>query len=335
MIPIPPFPSPSAYLFQTKKLFLHGNISDCNVESRFSSEKEKEFKSLFVNIIDLEDFGDNVAGKTLFEKLILAPFPVLQKIHKKFHEHQFQTQIIKNERKIWVVKDEWRIFLKAYDRLVSRHLNSWLVDQYGIKCCPYCNENFVFNRGDKASAQLDHFFPKDKYPLFAVSLYNLVPACPACNHIKRESMLGVSPHDNKRDFDQMRISYTPKVSSWMLDHHTLDVIFRFGSSEEDREFEQDMKKNIACLKLEPAYQNHRDYVQEIINKAFWYNDAATEAFRNSLPGVFGSEGEMLRMVFGNYAEPKDFLKRPLSKLTGDLLLELGVLNMTKKRQEDT
>ena len=42
----------------------------------------------------------------------------------------------------------------------------------------------VENGTTYAMAQLDHFFPRDSFPIFAVSLYNLVPACSACNHIK-------------------------------------------------------------------------------------------------------------------------------------------------------
>ncbi len=51
--------------------------------------------------------------------------------------------------------------------------------------------------------------------------------------------------------------------------------------------------------------------------------------RNSLmtqfPDLFASEEELLRTIFGNYIEIKDTLKSPLSKLTQDLLIELGII----------
>jgi hypothetical protein len=56
--------------------------------------------------------------------------------------------------------------------------------------CPYCNSNFtntiIINKNGVARTQLDHFLPRSFYPIFAVSLYNLIPACYNCNHSKRD-----------------------------------------------------------------------------------------------------------------------------------------------------
>lgn len=325
MIPIPSFSDESWYLHQIKKLFLHGNVSERNVERYFREQMEPKLIPLISGVLSADGLSQVTAGETLFDKLILAPFPILKRLYKKFEDREFQKEVVKAGRKVWVVKDEWRIFCTAYEKLVRNHVNTDLVDRYGIKCCPYCNENYVFNRGDKASAQLDHFFPKEIYPLMAVSLYNLVPSCPSCNHVKLEQILGVSPHDRQRDFDSMRITYMPKAANWIMDYHDLEILFKFADSDKDRGFARDMKKNLDRLKLKEAYQNHRDYVQEIVNKAFWYNEAGEKVLNNSLSGLWKSKEEMLRLVFGNYVEPKDFLKRPLSKLTRDILLELGIL----------
>lgn len=278
----------------------------------------------------MDDLRGADEGTTLFEKLILAPFPVLDRLHKRFGHHEFQKEIVQKGRTIWKVKDEWQIFLDKYEKLVRNRINTGLVDRYKIRCCPYCNENYVFNRADKAGAQLDHFFPKDRYPLFALSLHNLVPACPACNHIKQDQTLGVSPQDGRRDFESMRMTYLPGGGNWIMDEQELDIIFQYLPSDTDPAFAQDIQINVDRLKLTDAYQNHRDHVQELVNRAFWYNEAAFAALQNSLGELCLSEAEMLRMVFGTYVEPERFLKRPLSRLSRDILTELGVLRRSKK-----
>lgn len=42
--------------------------------------------------------------------------------------------------------------------------------------CPYCGQQIV--------KTLDHYLPKTLYPTYAITPYNLVPSCDACNKIK-------------------------------------------------------------------------------------------------------------------------------------------------------
>lgn len=58
---------------------------------------------------------------------------------------------------------------KYYDKVIASATN-------GI--CPIC--------GHREVSTIDHYLSKMKYPLFAVSLINLVPACKDCNFVKGE-----------------------------------------------------------------------------------------------------------------------------------------------------
>ena len=63
------------------------------------------------------------------------------------------------------------------------------IQSLGIRSCPYCNRQFTFSitvsrlkKDGKTltlktiKPELDHFFPKSKYPYLAISLYNLIPS---------------------------------------------------------------------------------------------------------------------------------------------------------------
>jgi hypothetical protein len=59
------------------------------------------------------------------------------------------------------------------------------------RICPYCHHSYVFTvlTADGAfRPTLDHFFNKDDYPILALSLYNLVPACSTCNSSLKASV---------------------------------------------------------------------------------------------------------------------------------------------------
>jgi 5-methylcytosine-specific restriction endonuclease McrA len=62
-----------------------------------------------------------------------------------------------------------------------------LIREYNQRLCPYCQLQFV-NYHVKAGKgkltmrpDLDHFYPKSKYPYLSISLCNLVPSCHQCN----------------------------------------------------------------------------------------------------------------------------------------------------------
>jgi hypothetical protein len=127
-----------------------------------------------------------------------------------------------------------QIFLSAYDNFNGPGINidsngldiKWNGTMYLKKLnqtvCPYCNASFILtidslnhlpNGGLRAKADLDHFIPKSKYPMFAISLYNLVPSCIYCNQrFKRDHNTSFESYYSPFDPDieeqfKIRINY--------------------------------------------------------------------------------------------------------------------------------
>lgn len=70
-----------------------------------------------------------------------------------------------------------------------------IMNSLGVRTCPYCNRNYITRYGtsaEKSTADLDHFYQKEQYPLFALSLFNFVPSCSVCN----SRMKNVHPADD-------------------------------------------------------------------------------------------------------------------------------------------
>jgi hypothetical protein len=83
------------------------------------------------------------------------------------------------------------ILQKIYDyaKFAEKKKRKWcaygLCRRTNVKTCPYCNLSYeltIFDQDEGVMRPaLDHFFDKSKYPLFGISIGNLVPSCHHCN----------------------------------------------------------------------------------------------------------------------------------------------------------
>ena len=79
--------------------------------------------------------------------------------------------------------------------------------KFNIIFCPYCNKDEVQNieKIDLATGntlttrlyQLDHFYPRSRYPYLSLSFFNLIPGCSTCNAtLKGEKDFNITTHFN-------------------------------------------------------------------------------------------------------------------------------------------
>ncbi|RHS27627.1 hypothetical protein DWV68_05760 [Roseburia sp. AF12-17LB] len=188
------------------------------------------------------------------------------------------------------------------------------VEELQITVCPYCNRNFVNSTYKRTMCDLDHFYDKETYPILAVSFHNLVPVCHACNHAKASKSISYSPHNMKFNTDDLlSFDFFIDGMDFLSDNQQIGIEIDCG-----REF----ATNVRELKLREVYQIHSDIVQECIKKAIMFNPKYMTDLFNTYNGLFESEEELYRIVFGNYMEESFYGKRPLSKLTKDVLSKL-------------
>lgn len=80
-------------------------------------------------------------------------------------------------------------------QMLKEDLRHKIINSLGVRTCPYCNRNYITSYGanrNKSTADLDHFYQKKQYPLFALSLFNFVPSCSICN----SRMKNIHPADD-------------------------------------------------------------------------------------------------------------------------------------------
>ena len=75
------------------------------------------------------------------------------------------------------------------------------------------------------------------------------------------------------------------------------------------------------FKIKLLYEQHSDYISELLYKNYIFNDEAIESIYRSYKELFNSPSELKQLILGNY-EPDNFNQRPLSKLTKDIIQQL-------------
>lgn len=308
---------------QNTQKYVYSNDSGGNEKKQLikckliTEAKEKEI---------LEYLKDNL--KNIIQSEPKELLEIIEEIHTKFPE-------IKNNKTTNIYKIIYYIFVdNGYEAKISTTTDTSiaykLVENLRIKTCPYCNRSyisFVKTKKKKTRPQLDHFYPKAIYPFLACSFYNLIPSCSACNHMKSDD----DSYKDEKDGDLVH-PYNVKDSDFTFSY-TFDNLNILKSIDEKNirfEDEEKMKitldtkyeKNNEYFQLETIYQNHKNIVIELILKEINYpRSYINELIKNG----FGTEEEIYRFIFSNYLKIDDLHKRPLSKLTRDIVEELGIL----------
>lgn len=191
-------------------------------------------------------------------------------------------------------------------------LGVWLAKLLDIKTCPYCNRIYTFtiSSNDKTiRPEFDHFYPKSRYPYFALSFYNLVPSCPICNHIKGTRLIDYHPY--KKGFGE---DYKFVIDEKQLRNRNVKEI----------KFNNGTNSNIECFMLTDLYNEHLDYINEIVYKQAAYSDDNLQNIIDSFQSM-GMKDDVSSYIWGCYLDNALHIKRPLSKLTKDILDQLKSL----------
>lgn len=157
---------------------------------------------------------------------------------------------------------------------------------FEIHTCHYCDmayiNYFTTANGKRTQFDLDHVLDKGRCPLVALSLYNLVPACPTCNgpHIKGQRVMEVtlaqrqklSPSSTIYDFEnQVKIWIRPKQGKI----HNTNMLK--NQSEYELDFDtssdSDYDKEIDFFFLRERYNYHKCEALRLVDLKEKYSDA--------------------------------------------------------------
>lgn len=252
-----------------------------------------------------KDFFKNAdVGKTVIKKVKDRKTKQTKNEEKKLHERIVECMRYEDIRT--------NIYLPVFHKL-------------NVHTCPYCNVQYldVVERkaGERGTFQLDHAYPKSKYPWLCTSFFNLVPSCGSCNLAKHADAPKYNFYTN--DYHKLYPFHfrleTKSLLRYLLTQNEKILEIKLDTTEAELEnYEQ-------AFSIESLYSAYNDVVEEIVWKARIYNESFKENLEESLGKLFPYCGDFTRFIVGNYTDPSDILKRPLALLMGDIARQLKLI----------
>lgn len=289
-----------------------------NLESEFLDEFNKRFPNQINTLIQM------MSSKKMFDTLV------------KQHNFDVNYTTILNKRFDSYAIEKYKVkFENHYNNKIDKKS---LVKITGVTVCPYCNRNFINVTEEANTSQLDHFFPKNEYPLFALCFYNLIPSCYGCNNKKSTSKFYISPYDESiTDIDELlKFSLNIKSADFINNSESIDIIIKDDISEEElKQLEskdklsvrQKLLKDKYVIDTRSLYKLHTDVVQELL----WKQEVYSNSYKIKLEEILAtsdkkfSKYEIDRMIVGYYTDKENYGKRPLSKMVTDIGREIGLI----------
>ena len=181
-----------------------------------------------------------------------------------------------------------------------------------FRVCIYCNRNFISNfevkKNKRASFTLDHYYQQDKFPIFSLSLYNLIPSCATCNtNVKntRDVEQYKNPYDNDYDFHE-------KAKFKLMPNYKVKL--RTGTLS--------CGKYIRDFYHNEIYETHTLEVKEFIDKRNIFTDDIIKKIADLL---HHSEARVKEFLFGDIINKELNDTDQLGKLKIDMAEELHII----------
>ncbi|HEL1564959.1 TPA: hypothetical protein TXI81_000442 [Streptococcus suis] len=313
-----------------------------NYFGNMTTVEELHFKRILAryndpsNLAELKSFieqyiPDGIDGRwdeeTVFKHLILLrPKELVKFAIKNTCKTQKQSKAIDDLKKVYT---EYSILSQSIIWGKSEiNINQFLVRELGITVCPYCNRNYINNRGDRFAAQMDHFYSKDEFPWLAVSLYNLIPSCGACNHIKGTKDFNVHPFI-KKNVEENEVVFHYR-------YKTIDDIEVVISTKKDKHQDIDAikkkQRDIEALNLKEAYEIHGIDIQNMLEREVRYSESYRDELRDMLKidtvvqdydfYLSLTDDEIDRMIYGDVIFEEDIKNVSLGKFRKDIYQEI-------------
>jgi hypothetical protein len=195
----------------------------------------------------------------------------------------------------------------------------------GIKSCVYCNSQLTISikknkksKEYKGRFQVDHYYPKSKYPYLSIALFNLYPTCAFCNFVKSDEIIDFKLYTDtvNKDIFHFHLNKASKAK-FLIARNVDDIEITFVKN--------DNAEYLDIFNINEIYDTKKNIAEEIILKALAYNQTLREFLKNIPKSDRINDNLIDRFVLGNYTNPGEIHRRPMAKFMQDLGKEVGLI----------
>lgn len=195
--------------------------------------------------------------------------------------------------------------------------------------CTYCNRLYtstvivkdeitgrINNSTRLTRPTFDHWYSQSKFPILALSFYNLIPSCSVCN----SSIKGTTEFSLTKFIHPYRMEANQNFKFDYISEsvHTNNIIINSLSKSK-------ISKTIKQFKIAEIYNAHSEFeLKDLLELRYKYSENYLDTLFNKTFKVEVGKQEAYRMIFGTEYEEKNFYKRPFSKFKKDILEKLDI-----------
>lgn len=222
-----------------------------------------------------------------------------------------------------------------------------LIDSLGIKTCPYCNRQYITSWTDdkngKTTADLDHFYPKSLFPLFALSAFNFIPSCHICNSLMKGDLYyeTIYPYEGSA---KSEVGFNIRLTGGEP-NDIVDIWLGKGKASfpeikkkceleiinacTDKSRKKLIDNEIELFRLQELYKNHLDEAINVflilriyLEENFYKNNINSICTRIGMKGNDGdskvTKEEIRCFLLGVVADDQGEMDKPLAKMISDI-----------------
>jgi len=285
--------------------------------------KHKEYKLYVEKIID--EYDDILNADPLKMEILISEFDSI------LHNYQLNSKITDKKFSF----HEKVVHAMRYEDLRDKEFPDYLLNS-NLKTCVYCNaqstlvieKKFYDNKKRRvkhvlAKLQLDHYYPKSKYPFLCTSFFNLYPTCANCNLAKGSKKALFELYTTTENLDLFNFKIDDKsIINYLLKFslHQLKVGLESISGDDDL-----LKNHNELFQIESVYESHKDVAEELVLKYHANPQSYRKILEKKYSKLFPDPSTIDRLLVGNYTKPEELGKRPMAKYTQDIARQLKLI----------
>lgn len=286
-----------------------------------------------INDLDSDIYSFLLRNQPYYYKNNSSFEKILELIEQSLSQCLFENGIVKAPS----IKYDKQPYIIHY-KIISMELRDKLLTSLGISTCPYCNRQYITIWHDEESdknhstADLDHFYIKSEYPLFALSLFNFIPSCQICNSrfkgakVRNTLYPFEDEFGSKTQFQLELNGDTPneelQIHKWLGAVNSSSDDLKLSLTPIDESHRDDFGLKVQgskeLFRLDEVYDCHKSKAVDVVMKKRIYLEGTYQGFMNDILEKENIKNISLEKFILGYDWDNGNFDEPLSKMTYDI-----------------
>lgn len=306
----------------------------CKSDKKFETSAKK-----YVQLIIDSYWHKNPKAKLSCSNSILSAksssfYSYIQQFEQIIPPKKLKTKIqYKNSKGTTYDGEFWSVLIRVMDYGHFKSTYYECIEEMGIEACVYCN----MSPADKcdsnfANYQMEHFYPKNKFPFLSTSFFNFFPCCALCNQKKGKEF-------DKDGFDLYREKISDCANPFKFTTRNA-VCYYTKLKQYKNKFEKEKgikvvfaactnhgRNQIKKLKIEERYNCNRvrRKIYELLFDYERYTKTQIRVTSQTFQKLPSLSVNSVYDVFRDYSKEEDIHKEQLTKFSIDFGKETGML----------